>query len=87
VVECVHKSSGCKHVCQRQLLAVHLRDECVYGQVGCSEVECGVIIARGRLEEHRKEKHGKEEGKDTKQESVRAVFDFVIGWLKTWNVG
>ncbi|KAF7783030.1 hypothetical protein Agabi119p4_2406 [Agaricus bisporus var. burnettii] len=68
-VECVHKSSGCEHVCQRQLLAVHLRDECVYGQVECSEAECDMIVARCELEAHRKEKHGK----DTKQESVEAT--------------
>jgi hypothetical protein len=88
VVECVHKSSGCKHVCQRQLLAIHLRDECVYGQVECSEPECGVIVTRSQLEEHRREKHGKEVNKNTKQGTVRDLFDFVIGeWLMTWNVG
>lgn len=44
----------------------------MYSQVGCDEAECGMIVARGQLNAHRKEKHGlHEEGESDKNEGPR----------------
>jgi hypothetical protein len=53
---------------------MHLRDECVCGQVECEEEGCGIVLVRGELKGHREEVHGivdvdKEESNDG--ESVR----------------
>lgn len=69
-VECVHSGSStgsnlssevkvkCRWTGQRQWLASHLRDGCVYGQVECEEEGCKVVVERRELGRHREEMHG-----------------------------
>ncbi|KAG6873411.1 hypothetical protein C0995_015836 [Termitomyces sp. Mi166 len=40
IVECVHREEGCMHTCQRQLLAGHLAERCVYREVQCPQGKC-----------------------------------------------
>ncbi|KAJ7076346.1 hypothetical protein B0H15DRAFT_893387 [Mycena belliarum] len=46
IVECVHRTSGCTHTCQRQQLHSHLKDTCPYSRVDCPKGECGERLAR-----------------------------------------
>src|SRR5258707_12108323 len=39
-VECLNQKAGCKFKCQRQLLAVHLRDECLFTEEQCPNPDC-----------------------------------------------
>ncbi|KAH7920789.1 hypothetical protein BV22DRAFT_1073414 [Leucogyrophana mollusca] len=52
IVECPHRSAGCTHTCQRQLLASHVKDACQYIQVPCSEDDCDQVILRKDLGKH-----------------------------------
>ncbi|KIM69063.1 hypothetical protein SCLCIDRAFT_104409 [Scleroderma citrinum Foug A] len=40
LVECLHSSAGCAHICQRQLLESHLKHACPYVTVPCPEIDC-----------------------------------------------
>lgn len=46
LVECSQRQEGCTHICQRQLLASHLKDSCQYVHVPCSDVECDQVVLR-----------------------------------------
>ena len=52
VVECPHLSEGCSHTSQRQAMPVHLRDECEYGEVGCSIEGCTEVMKRKDVAAH-----------------------------------
>src|ERR1700722_11917112 len=39
-VECLNREAGCEFTCQRQLLAAHLRDECLFSEEPCPDPEC-----------------------------------------------
>ncbi|KDR75173.1 hypothetical protein GALMADRAFT_69973 [Galerina marginata CBS 339.88] len=41
LVECIHQPEGCAYTCQRQVMPLHLRDECEYAEVACGEKEGG----------------------------------------------
>lgn len=87
-VECVHHNSGCQHTCQRQSLPVHLRDDCMFGQVECGEGDCDLIVVRADLKLHLQEKHniyekegtGKQENgpKREDNDSTKLVRRFVL---------
>ncbi|KAF9482186.1 hypothetical protein BDN70DRAFT_875489 [Pholiota conissans] len=61
-VECVYKADGCGYVSQRQVMPLHLRDECDYAEVRCEEKEdgktCGSSMRRMELRAHQKKVHG-----------------------------
>jgi len=31
-VECPHRTEGCETTCQRQMMPVHLKEECLFGE-------------------------------------------------------
>jgi hypothetical protein len=39
-VECPNREAGCQFTCQRQLLAAHLRDDCLFTEKRCPDPEC-----------------------------------------------
>ncbi|TFK73888.1 hypothetical protein BDN72DRAFT_813814 [Pluteus cervinus] len=39
-VECLYRSTGCTHTCQRQHLSTHLQETCLYSEVPCPEGKC-----------------------------------------------
>jgi hypothetical protein len=39
-VECLNREAGCEFTCQRQLLAAHLRDDCLFTEEQCPDPEC-----------------------------------------------
>ncbi|KAJ7496136.1 hypothetical protein B0H11DRAFT_2001978 [Mycena galericulata] len=53
IVECIHRTSGCTHTCQRQLLTAHIMDDCPYRRVACPKGECDEILAGKDVESHR----------------------------------
>lgn len=44
MVECVHREEGCAYTCQRQFLATHLQEECMYREVSCPLGKCGATM-------------------------------------------
>ncbi|KAJ7680477.1 hypothetical protein DFH06DRAFT_419078 [Mycena polygramma] len=52
VVECIHRTSGCTHTCQRQSLATHVIDACPFGRVACPKGECTQTLDRIDAESH-----------------------------------
>lgn len=56
-VECMHSEEGCTHVCQRQLLPAHLREECAYSEVLCPESDCEERILKKDVNTHTEDKH------------------------------
>ncbi|KZS93927.1 hypothetical protein SISNIDRAFT_410559, partial [Sistotremastrum niveocremeum HHB9708] len=51
-VYCTHRSLGCDHQCERQLLEHHLKDECLYEPLPCPERKCDQFIKRKDLKSH-----------------------------------
>lgn len=51
-VYCTHRSLGCDHQCERQLLEHHLKDECPYETLPCPERKCDQFIMRKDLKSH-----------------------------------
>ncbi|KAJ6499154.1 hypothetical protein C8R45DRAFT_820994 [Mycena sanguinolenta] len=51
-VECIHRSSGCTHTCQRQLLTAHVMSACPFALVPCPKGECKDTLARKDTESH-----------------------------------
>ena len=45
-MKCSNEPLGCTHTCQRQLLRSHLREDCEYVQVACSEEGCEELVLR-----------------------------------------
>ena len=39
-VECLNRQAGCDFTCQRQLLAAHLKDECLFTEEQCPDPDC-----------------------------------------------
>ena len=39
-VECLNREVGCEFTCQRQLLAAHLREDCLFTEEPCPDPEC-----------------------------------------------
>ncbi|KAF8973084.1 hypothetical protein BDZ97DRAFT_1691796 [Flammula alnicola] len=74
-VECVHRAEGCAFTSQRVLMPLHLRDDCIYAEVGCEEEGCGMSMRRGELRGHRKDVHGKveEEGEENGSEKHKEL--------------
>ncbi|KAM6502060.1 hypothetical protein JOM56_002037 [Amanita muscaria] len=56
-VECTHREEGCTHVCQRQLLPAHLREECAYSEVLCPESDCEERMLKKDVNAHTEDKH------------------------------
>lgn len=52
LVECLHRPSGCTHTCQRQHLANHLRESCLYSDVPCPEGKCDKSLTRKEAKVH-----------------------------------
>src|SRR5688500_1315655 len=52
LVECIHHSAGCMHTCQRQHLANHLEEACLYSEVPCPEGICDKRFRRGEADVH-----------------------------------
>ncbi|KAJ7178338.1 hypothetical protein C8R43DRAFT_973029 [Mycena crocata] len=52
IVECIHRTSGCKYTCQRQLLTAHIMDACPFGRVSCPKGECDETLVRRDAEFH-----------------------------------
>ncbi|KAI0043801.1 hypothetical protein FA95DRAFT_1562945 [Auriscalpium vulgare] len=48
-VECAHRAEGCAHTCQRQLLAMHLKEDCGFTQVPCPAPDCEHYVLRKDL--------------------------------------
>ncbi|KAI0260879.1 hypothetical protein BC834DRAFT_973156 [Gloeopeniophorella convolvens] len=40
IVECLNQPAGCEFTCQRQLLAGHLKDACLFAEEPCPDPEC-----------------------------------------------
>ncbi|KAI0293365.1 hypothetical protein B0F90DRAFT_1643080 [Multifurca ochricompacta] len=40
IVECLNRPAGCDFTCQRQLLAAHLKDDCLFAEEQCPDPEC-----------------------------------------------
>jgi hypothetical protein len=82
LVECVHREEGCTHICQRQLLASHLRDECTYSEVPCPERDCAGRMLRKDIDTHMDDKHkGRPKNEPSSEEEhiselVSCVFQF-----------
>jgi hypothetical protein len=81
-VECVHRQEGCLHTCQRQMISLHLRDDCEYGEVQCPVLGCEESLRRREVANHVEKMHGEEkrdaevneggeEDLDDKKEEVR----------------
>ncbi|KAI0344778.1 hypothetical protein BDW22DRAFT_1091035 [Trametopsis cervina] len=51
-VECPMRPAGCMSTCQRQLLASHLRDDCLYVEVPCADGLCDKVTVR-KVADHR----------------------------------
>lgn len=52
LVECLHSSAGCTHICQRQLLESHLKHACPYVTVPCPEIDCDQSVLRKDCGKH-----------------------------------
>ena len=39
-VECLNREAGCEFTCERQLLAAHLKDECLFTREPCPDPDC-----------------------------------------------
>ncbi|KAI6157503.1 hypothetical protein BKA82DRAFT_995827 [Pisolithus tinctorius] len=52
LVECPQRIAGCTYTCQRQLLASHLQNACLYVTVPCPEDDCDLSIFRKNLGKH-----------------------------------
>ncbi|KAI6110574.1 hypothetical protein EDD16DRAFT_1836451 [Pisolithus croceorrhizus] len=52
LVECPQRIAGCTHTCQRQLLASHLKDACLYATVPCPEDGCDLLVLRKDCGKH-----------------------------------
>lgn len=59
-VECVHRQEGCLHTCQRQMMSVHLRDDCEYGEAQCPVLGCEESLRRRDVANHVEKCHGEE---------------------------
>lgn len=51
-VECLHRAEGCEYTAQRQLLASHLKDTCLYTSVPCPKDDCAQQVLRKDLAKH-----------------------------------
>lgn len=58
MVECPHRWEGCETTCQRQMVSVHLKEECLFGESRCQVEDCGERMKRSEMEEHMEEVHG-----------------------------
>lgn len=67
MVECPHKWEGCETTCQRQVVSVHLREECLFGEMRCQVEGCGKRMKRREMEVHLREIH--EVGEETEEET------------------
>lgn len=45
-VECLNREAGCEFTCQRQLLAAHLKDECLFTEEQCPDPDCSRKVLR-----------------------------------------
>ncbi|KAJ6594052.1 hypothetical protein B0H19DRAFT_1093554 [Mycena capillaripes] len=52
IVECIHRTSGCTHTCERQLLTAHVMDACPFSRVTCPKGECAQNFDRRDAESH-----------------------------------
>lgn len=52
LVECPQRIAGCTHTCQRQLLASHLKDACLYVTMPCTEDDCDLLVLRKDYGKH-----------------------------------
>lgn len=52
LVECPQRIAGCTRTCQRQLLASHLKDACLYITVPCPEDDCDLLVLRKDCGKH-----------------------------------
>ncbi|KAF8520417.1 hypothetical protein BU17DRAFT_46668 [Hysterangium stoloniferum] len=52
IVECPQRSFGCSHTCQRQLLATHLKDDCLFVKALCCEDDCDEMMLRKDIKRH-----------------------------------
>ncbi|KAK7005644.1 TRAF-type zinc finger protein [Favolaschia claudopus] len=50
VVECIHRSSGCTHTCQRQLLTAHVMMPCPFSRLSFPDEESNEITAKNDTE-------------------------------------
>jgi len=39
-VECLNRGAGCEFTCQRQLLAAHMKADCLFTEESCPDSEC-----------------------------------------------
>jgi hypothetical protein len=73
----VHRTDGCEYVSQRQVMPLHLRDECDYAEVRCEEEKegevCGVTMRRMELKAHQMEVHDWRENKELEESISRNV--------------
>ncbi|KAI0311697.1 hypothetical protein OF83DRAFT_729379 [Amylostereum chailletii] len=46
IVECWNRADGCQHTCQRALLHSHMKDDCDFSTVACSNAECDQEVLR-----------------------------------------
>ena len=46
IVDCPNRPAGCEFTCQRQLLAAHLKDECLFAEEQCPDPECSIKALR-----------------------------------------
>ncbi|KAF9535457.1 hypothetical protein CPB83DRAFT_841788 [Crepidotus variabilis] len=57
LVSCPHLDTGCTVTTQRQLMAHHLMEECMFAEVECPVLGCGQRVTRNRMGRHGKETH------------------------------
>ncbi|KAI0245183.1 hypothetical protein BJV78DRAFT_1266981 [Lactifluus subvellereus] len=46
IVDCPNRPTGCEFTCQRQLLAAHLKDGCLFAEELCPDPECSIKALR-----------------------------------------
>lgn len=70
LVECVYSEEGCKHQGQRQLLAVHLKDECTFSDAGKLR---SAAESKGKYVEKEEEPRAAESGTETTPVSMTSA--------------
>jgi hypothetical protein len=49
IVNCLNRDAGCEFTCQRQLLAAHIKDDCLFAEERCPDPECSKKALRKEI--------------------------------------
>jgi len=86
MVECPHKWEGCETTCQRQVVSVHLREDCLFGEMRCQVERCEKRMKRREMEVHLREVHEVGEETEEETEKKRQVKEVKRSVLKHFDV-